>query len=132
MREESMTMAAAAVQAAARIADIVRRTPLERSVSLSDATGANVFRKLENTQHTGSFKLRGASNRLLTLTPEQRRKGCVAASSGNHGAGVAYAARELGTQAVIFVPNDTSAAKIDAIQRYGAKVQFFGHSDEIP
>ena len=82
----------AARRAAARIAGRVRRTPLQRSAAFSERLGADIWFKLENRQTTGSFKLRGATNRLLTLTDEQRATGCVAASSGNHGAAVAVLA----------------------------------------
>lgn len=85
-----------------------------------------MFFKLENLQTTGSFKLRGATNRLLTLTPAQRARGCVAASSGNHGAAVAAAMQELGTRGVIFVPKQTASVKVEAIRRYGSEVEFFG------
>ncbi len=113
-------------RAAERISTIVRETPLRRSAALSDAIGAEVFVKLENLQHTGSFKLRGTTNCLLTLNPGQRAAGCVVASSGNHGAAVAYAMRELGVDGVIFVPEQTSEAKIEAIRGYGGDVRFFG------
>jgi threonine dehydratase len=116
----------AASAASARIADIIQRTPLLQSVPFSQATGADVYLKLENRQTTGSFKLRGASNRLLTLTAEQRDSGCVAASSGNHGAAVACAMQKLATSGVIFVPEQTSKAKVEAIRSYGGNVQFFG------
>jgi threonine dehydratase len=88
--------------------------------------GANVYFKLENKQTTGSFKFRGATNRLMTLDDEQRAKGCVAASSGNHGAAVACAMQKLATRGVIFVPEQTSPAKVEAIRDYGGKVVFFG------
>ncbi|MDH3337727.1 MAG: threonine/serine dehydratase [Gammaproteobacteria bacterium] len=120
------SVAQAAGRAAARIAEVVHRTPLVRSPAFSDATGADVYLKLENQQHTGSFKLRGATNCLMTLTPEQRQKGCVTASSGNHGAAVAYAMRRLESTGVIFVPEQTSSAKVDAIRSYGGEVRFFG------
>ena len=116
----------AATAAGARIAGLVRRTPLERSAEFSAAVAADVYLKLENRQITGSFKLRGASNRMLTLTPAQRAQGCVAASSGNHGAAVAYALRQLVVGGVIFVPQHTSAAKVAVMRGYGADVQFFG------
>ncbi len=119
-------IAAAAHAAADRIDGIIVETPLVHSAALSEATGADVWLKLENLQHTGSFKLRGASNRLLTLTPEQRAAGCVTASSGNHGAGVAYAMRELGMRGIIFVPEQTSSAKLAAIEALGAEVHHFG------
>lgn len=119
-------VAETARRAADRIADIVCETPLQQSLAFSQDAGAEVFFKLENLQHTGSFKLRGAANRLMTLSPKQRAKGCVAASSGNHGAAVAYAMRSLGSSGVIFVPQQTSSAKVDAIREYGGKVRFFG------
>ena len=112
--------------AARRIAGIVRETPLRRSAAFSDAVGADVYFKLENRQHTGSFKLRGATNCLMALPAEQRDAGCVTASSGNHGAAVAYAMRELGVDGVIFVPGHTSPAKVEAIRGYGGDVRFFG------
>ena len=119
-------VAAAASEAAVRIADLVRETPLDYSYRFSAETGAEVYFKLENLQYTGSFKLRGAANRLATLTPEQKKGGCVAASSGNHGAAVAYAMAKLGIDGVVFVPEQTSTAKVDAIRSYGGDVRFFG------
>ena len=88
--------------------------------------GAKVYFKLENRQTTGSFKLRGATNRLMTLSGRQRAAGCVAASSGNHGAAVACAMRELGATGVIFVPEQTSSAIVAAIRGFGGDVRFFG------
>lgn len=118
--------AIACAEAARRIAGHVERTDLTRSAAFSDELGANVFFKLENLQTTGSFKLRGATNRLMTLTAEERAKGCVAASSGNHGAAVACAMQKLGASGVIFVPEQTSAVKVDKIKSYGGNVQYFG------
>lgn len=114
------------VLAANRIAPHVRETPLDHSRYFSDQCGANVYLKLENLQHTGSFKLRGAFNKVLSLTPDERRAGCVAASSGNHGAAIAYAMKKLGVTGVIFVPEQTSPTKVDAIKRAGGEVRFFG------
>ena len=124
MRQELLP--ANAVLAANRIAPHIRETPLDHSPFFSELTGANVFLKLDNLQHTGSFKLRGAFNKLLSMTAEQRAEGCVAASSGNHGAAVAYAMAELKTKGVIFVPEGTSSTKVDAIKRAGGEVRFFG------
>ena len=118
--------ASAARRAAARVADRVRHTPLHRSAAFSERLQADVWLKLENRQKTGSFKLRGAMNRLLTLTDEQRARGCVAASSGNHGAAVACAMQQLGVEGLIFVPEGTSPAKIEKIRHYGGKVERFG------
>ncbi len=120
------SVAAAAREASGRVADLVRETPLDYSYRFSAATGAEVFFKLENLQYTGSFKLRGAANRLATLTTEEKRAGCVTASSGNHGAAVAYAMAKLGITGVIFVPEQTSSAKVDAIRSYGGDVRIFG------
>jgi threonine dehydratase len=118
--------AAAAREAAERISGNIERTDLARSDAFSDALSANVFFKLENLQTTGSFKLRGATNRLMTLTHEQRGNGCVAASSGNHGAAVACAMQRVGASGVIFVPEQTSAIKTDKIKAYGGDVRYFG------
>lgn len=113
-------------QAAHRIRGLVCETPLLYSSAFSDELDASVHFKLENRQTTGSFKLRGATNRLMTLTDDERSKGCVAASSGNHGAAVACAMQKLGTNGVIFVPMQTSSAKVDTIRNYGGEVLFFG------
>ena len=126
MSLQSDNVAESARSAAGRIAGIVRETPLEKDSELSKSTGADVYLKLENLQHTGSFKLRGATNRLMTLSAAQRSSGVVTASSGNHGAALAYAMRELDANGVIFVPERTSAAKVDAIRSYGSEVHFFG------
>ncbi|MBT5218509.1 MAG: threonine/serine dehydratase [Woeseia sp.] len=114
------------VLAANRINPHIRETPLDESPYFSELTGANVYMKLENLQHTGSFKLRGAFNKVLSLTPEQRLPGCVTASSGNHGAAIAFAMKKLGVTGVIFVPEQTSSVKVDAIKRAGGDVRFFG------
>ena len=118
--------AAAAADAALRIAGHIEHTDLIKSAAFSDELAANVFFKLENLQTTGSFKLRGATNRLLTLTEEERANGCVVASSGNHGAAVACAMQKLGTTGVIFVPQQTSDVKVDKIKGYGGDVRYFG------
>ena len=123
---DAKNVAVAARDASSRIESLVRETPVDFSCRFSAGTGAEIFFKLENLQYTGSFKLRGAANRLMTLTPGQREAGCVAASSGNHGAAVAYAMRKLGIEGVIFVPEQTSRAKVDAIRSYGGDVRFFG------
>lgn len=115
-----------AVLAANRIAGYVRETPLEYSPFFSELTGVNVYLKLENLQLTSSFKLRGAFNKILSMTPEQTEAGCVTASSGNHGAAIAYAMQELGISGVIFVPEGTTSTKVDSIKRAGGDVRFFG------
>lgn len=109
-----------------RIRAHVRETPLEHSSHLSTLTGCNVFLKLENLQHTGSFKVRGAMNKLLSLTPAQRARGVVAASSGNHGAAVAFGLQALDTHGIIFVAEHASPTKLEAIRRYGAEIRVHG------
>ena len=126
MKYTPETVRASATAAAERIAGLVEHTALDHSAAFSEASGADVYLKRENRQLTGSFKIRGASNRLATLTESQRKQGCVAASSGNHGAAVACAMQKMATSGVIFVPEQTSKAKVDAIRSYGGNVQFFG------
>ncbi len=119
-------LAQAAVDAADRIRPYVRTTPLDHSLFFSRRTGVDVHLKLENLQYTGSFKLRGAMNKLLSLSPEQRQRGVVAASSGNHGAAVALGSRALGVPGTVFVPEHTSPTKLEAMRRYGIEVRLHG------
>jgi threonine dehydratase len=108
--------------AADRLRGVVRNTPLRRSDALSRATGIECWLKLECEQETGSFKLRGAFNALALIPPDARARGVVASSAGNHGLGVARAAREFGIPATIFVPSSAPAVKRDGIARLGATV----------
>lgn len=119
------------VEAEARIRPYIRQTFLEHSPYLSRATGAKVYLKLENLQHTGSFKTRGAFNKLLSLSSEQRDRGCVAASTGNHGAAVAYALDRLGARGLIFVPENASSVKVAAIEALGGEVHYHGTDGAI-
>lgn len=106
--------------AAKRIAGHVRRTPLERSETLSERLGTNVYVKYELFQKTGSFKARGAFNKMLSLTDEERSRGVVAVSGGNHAQAVGYAARQLGLSAVLIMPQATPRNYVDATRGYGA------------
>lgn len=108
--------------AAERIRPHIRHTALVRSDALSERAGGDVFLKLENEQTTGSFKLRGALNALGTLSEEQRARGVVASSAGNHGLGVALAARILGIRAKIYVPSDAPEVKKAGIRSHGAEL----------
>ena len=108
--------------AAARVGPHVRRTPLERSAPLSAELGLEVWLKLESLQRTGSYKLRGALNRLLTLPPEARGRGILTCSAGNHGLGVAKAARLTGVAATIVVPENASLAKLAGLRRSGVEL----------
>lgn len=109
-----------------RVYPHVRKTWLEHSPHFSALTGANVWLKLENLQRTGSFKVRGAFNKLQSLDDSELARGCVTASSGNHGAASAYAMSKLGVKGLIFVPETTSTSKLSAIKRYGGDVRLFG------
>jgi threonine dehydratase len=112
--------------AAQKIRSHVRATPLWSSASLSDFASARVICKLENLQVTGSFKARGAFNKILSLSHEERSRGVVAASTGNHGAAVAYALAKLGATGTIFVPRGTSEGKVANIRRFGTDVRYEG------
>jgi threonine dehydratase len=114
--------ATAVLAAAQRIAPHIRRTRMVRSEGLSRIAGGDVYLKLENEQNTGSFKLRGALNALGTLSPQQRERGVVASSAGNHGMGVAYAAKTLGIRARIFVPRTAPEVKKSGIRALGAEL----------
>jgi threonine dehydratase len=109
-----------------RLRNMVRLTPVFGSETLSRRAGREVLLKAENLQRTGAFKIRGAVNTLATLTEEERAAGVVAASAGNHGQAVAWAAREAGVPATIFVPLDAPMAKVDAARNYGATVELAG------
>ena len=110
-----------------RIRKYIRETPLEFSPYLSTMGNSNVFLKMENLQITGSFKLRGAFNKILSLSEEERNTGVVTASSGNHGAACAYVYKELGINGSIVLPEIAVKAKIEAMRLYGAKVEFYGN-----
>ena len=116
--------------AATRLVPSVRRTPLLPSGTLSALTGAEVRLKAESLQHTGSFKVRGASNRLAALTADERTRGVVAASAGNHAQGVAVAAAAHGVRATVVMPRTTPLAKVEATRGYGANVVLHGDSYE--
>ncbi|HVL87059.1 MAG TPA: threonine ammonia-lyase [Candidatus Thermoplasmatota archaeon] len=113
-------------QARKRLSGVVLQTPLIRSATFSAMTGGEVWIKQENLQKTGSYKIRGAYNRIANLPPETLRRGVVAASSGNHAQGVAYAARLLSAPATIFMPRSTPLPKIEATRGYGAEVVLEG------
>ncbi|MEV7320732.1 threo-3-hydroxy-L-aspartate ammonia-lyase [Streptomyces sp. NPDC093970] len=108
--------------AAERIKGVAHRTPVLRSRTLDALVGAEVFLKCENLQRIGAFKFRGAYNAVSRLSPEQLARGVAAYSSGNHAQAVALAARELGTTAVIVMPEDTPRAKLEATAGYGAEI----------
>ena len=110
------------------LAGVSRRTPVEGSRPLSNAVGGPVHLKCENLQRGGSFKIRGAYVRISRLTGEQRGRGVVAASAGNHAQGVALAAKLLGARTTVFMPDGAPIPKVEATRSYGAEVRFAGHS----
>ena len=119
------------VEMAARaIAGAVVRTPCLRSQTLSELTGADVWLKFENLQFTAAYKERGALNKLLSLTPEERRRGVIAASAGNHAQGLAYGAKRLNIPATIVMPKFTPVVKVQQTEGHGAHVVLFGEKFE--
>ena len=109
-----------------RIASVARKTPLVHCPLLSERTGGSVYLKLENLQETGSFKIRGAANKLLSLTADEKARGVIAVSSGNHGRAVSYVAKRLGINAVICLSKRVPRNKVGAIKRLGAEVVVYG------
>ena len=105
---------------------IVYRTPLTYSKILSEISGAEMYLKWENLQKTGSFKLRGAYNKVCSLTQEERRKGVVTASSGNHGLAVAFVANRMGIKATVVVPENAPKIKVERCRAFGAEVVLKG------
>lgn len=114
--------------AADRIKDYVRRTEIIESRTINELCGCKVYLKLENFQRTGSFKVRGAANRLLMLTSDEREKGVITPSTGNHGEAVAYMAKELDIECCIVAPRVIKKSKLDAIKKYGARIELFGET----
>jgi len=116
-----------AIQAAAdRVSTVARVTPLEYSYAFSERTGAEVYLKLENFQRTGAFKIRGAVNRIATLSAAERAAGVVTASAGNHAQGVALAATRAGVDSTIVMPKHAPISKVKATRRYGGRVVLDG------
>lgn len=110
--------------AAERIAPFIHRTPIFDSATLSKRTGVRLGLKAENLQRTGAFKARGALNAILNLTPEQRERGVITLSAGNHGQGLAYAAQIFGVRCVVFMPEHAVPTKVAAVRGYGAEARF--------
>lgn len=108
-----------------RIASHIHRTPVLTSRQFNEAAGKEVFFKCENFQRGGAFKIRGATNKILSLTPEEKQQGIVAFSSGNHAQAVALAGREAGVRVLVAMPEDAPAAKVAATRGYGAEVVFY-------
>src|SRR6478752_6908243 len=110
-------------RAAEAVEGVARETPVLPAKHLARKVGGEIWLKLENLQVTGSFKVRGAINRLSALTDAERAEGVVAASAGNHAQAVAWAARKLGTTATLYMPAEAPLAKIAAVREYGGEVR---------
>ena len=126
--ELSVVGAAQIQQARERLEGIVFRTPAVPARWLTELVGGPVYLKCENLQRTGSFKIRGAYNRIAQLSPQERARGVVAASAGNHAQGVALAAALLGVRSTVFMPEGATLPKIEATLAYGAQVEFTGNT----
>lgn len=111
-----------------RIAPLAVRTPLLASRDLSEKAGSSVYLKLESLQETGSFKIRGAANKMLSLSPEEKESGVITISTGNHGRAVAYVAGRLGIRAVVCIPEGTALNKVQAIRGLGAEIVVAGET----
>jgi len=112
------------------IAPIARKTPLIKSTPLSNRTGTSVYFKLETLQETGAFKVRGAANKLLSLSPEEQARGVVTVSTGNHGRAVAYVANQLGVQATVCISERVPTNKVEALKALNAQVVIHGQSQD--
>ena len=112
-------------EARERIGSRIHRTPVITSRQFNEASGKEVFFKCENLQRAGAFKIRGATNKIQSLTPEEKERGIVAFSSGNHAQAVAVAGREAGVRVLVAMPEDAPAAKVAATRGYGAEIVFY-------
>lgn len=112
------------------IAPIARKTPLIQSRALTDRTGASIYLKLETLQKTNSFKIRGATNKLLNLSSAEKQRGVIAVSTGNHGRAVSYVAGQVGMQAVICISDRVPQNKVEALKQVGAEVVIHGQSQD--
>jgi len=118
------------LEARERIASIVNKTPMIQSIILSEKVGRPVYLKLENVHEVGAFKIRGAANKILSLTEEQKKRGVATYSTGNHGMAVAYVANKLGIDAVVCISNRVPKAKVDSLKRLGAQIEIVGDSQD--
>src|SRR5436305_1964954 len=116
--------------AAERIKELAKRTPVYRSRLFDEAAGVSAWFKCENLQRGGAFKIRGAANFLMALSPEERKRGVVTFSSGNHAQAVAIASSYLGVAATIVMPTDAPKAKLESTKAYGPKIIFFDRQKE--
>ena len=124
--KKSIDIKKEALEAEKRIREYIRETPVEYSPYLSQSGNCEVYLKLENLQFSGSFKLRGTMNKLLSLSRKESEMDMVTASTGNHGAAFAYTIKKLGLKGTIYLPENASQTKIEALRCYGADLKFYG------
>jgi len=117
-------------EARKRISKLVHKTPLIQSIILSKIIGRNVYLKLENVHEIGAFKVRGAANKILSLSEEEKKQGVTTYSTGNHGMAVAYVAKKLGINAVICISNRVPQVKVDNLKSMGVQVEIYGSSQD--
>lgn len=117
-------------EARKRISTIVSRTPLNSTPVLSEQLNANVYLKMESYHEIGAFKIRGAANKILSLAPEEQKRGVATFSTGNHGLAVAYVAKQLDIPAYIFISERVPGAKVEALRRLGANIKIHGHGQD--
>lgn len=129
MREDEVVAEVRSAENAIR--PYIRETPLEHSPFLSELGGAEVYLKLESQQLSGSFKLRGAMNKILSLSAEERARPVVTASSGNHAAAVAYTLHGFGGEGIIYLPENVAKAKVEALSPYGVELRFVGQDSVV-
>lgn len=110
----------------ARVYEVAIESPLEKAEKLSKRIGRNIYLKREDLQSVHSFKLRGAYNKIAHLTDDERARGVIAASAGNHAQGVALASKKFGLSALIVMPRTTPSIKVDAVESYGATIELYG------
>jgi threonine dehydratase len=118
------------LEARERIASIVKKTPLIQSAVLSEKMGRSIYLKLENVHEVGAFKIRGAANKILSLSEEERARGVATYSTGNHGMAVAYVAQTLGIEAVVCISKRVPEAKVESLKRFGATIKIIGDSQD--
>ena len=128
---KTMNITQEVIAAEVRIRPHIRETILDYSPYYSNLTGAKVYFKLENLQYTGSFKVRGAMNKVLSLTQAERDRGVVTASTGNHGAATAFSLGKFDAAGIVFVPQNASSGKVQSIERLGAEVRHYGDDGAV-
>nr|WP_223635933.1 hydroxyectoine utilization dehydratase EutB [Planococcus sp. 4-30] len=117
-------------EARKRISSLVKKTPLIKSLALSERVGRPVYLKLENTHEIGAFKIRGAANKILSLSDEEKRRGVTTYSTGNHGMAVAFVAQKIGIEARVCISSRVPKMKVDSLKRLGARLEIGGESQD--